>query len=133
MLNKGHAYSITDVKLLDIETPRVRGKVPLLRIRNPWGNEVEWRGSWSDGSKEWDFIDEETKEDIGLTFDADGEFWMSFKDFMTHFDRLEICNLSPDSLDEDAGGTKWNMNIFEGAWMRGSTAGGCRNYISKVS
>jgi len=129
-LIRGHAYSITDVKLLDIETPRVRGKVPLLRIRNPWGNEVEWRGSWSDGSKEWDFIDEETKEEIGLTFDADGEFWMSFKDFMSHFDRLEICNLSPDSLEEDEGATKWNMNIFEGAWMRGSTAGGCRNYIN---
>lgn len=36
---------------VDIETPRVRGKIPLLRIRNPWGNEAEWKGAWSDGSK----------------------------------------------------------------------------------
>lgn len=49
---------------------------------------------------------------------------------MNYFDRLEICNLSPDSLEEEeAGKTKWNMNILEGAWVYGSTAGGCRNYI----
>lgn len=65
-LIRGHAYSITDVKLLDIETPRVRGKVPLLRIKNPWGNEAEWKGGWGDGSKEWSYIDDETKEEIGL-------------------------------------------------------------------
>ena len=24
------------------------GQDKLLRIRNPWGNEIEWKGSWSD-------------------------------------------------------------------------------------
>jgi len=59
---------------------------------------------------------------------------MSFKDFMSHFDRLEICNLSPDSLEDDLaqGKTKWNMNILEGAWVAGETAGGCRNFIGIV-
>ena len=33
-----------------IETPRVSGEIPLIRIRNPWGNETEWNGAWSDGS-----------------------------------------------------------------------------------
>ncbi|PRD24555.1 UNVERIFIED_CONTAM: CalpA [Trichonephila clavipes] len=47
-LIRGHAYSITKVKLVEVQTPRVRGKIPLLRIRNPWGNECEWRGAWSD-------------------------------------------------------------------------------------
>jgi calpain len=27
--------------------------VHLVRIRNPWGDDVEWKGAWSDGSKEW--------------------------------------------------------------------------------
>ena len=75
------------------------------------------------------------KEDLGLTFDADGEFWMSFKDFCKHFQRLEICNLSPDSLEEDelaeTGKKKWEMSVYEGAWIRGATAGGCRNYIGE--
>jgi calpain len=47
-LIKGHAYSITKVKYLDIQTPKSSGKIPLIRIRNPWGNEAEWTGPWSD-------------------------------------------------------------------------------------
>ena len=39
-----------------IETPRVSGEIPLVRVRNPWGNEVEWNGPWSDGSPEWRYI-----------------------------------------------------------------------------
>ena len=55
------------------------GSIPLVRIRNPWGNEAEWNGAWSDQSREWEFIPPEEREEIGLTFDHDGEFWMSFK------------------------------------------------------
>lgn len=96
------------------------------------GNEVEWNGSWSDKSPEWRYIPDHAKEEIGLTFDHDGEFWMSFRDFLKYFDRMEICNLSPDSLSEEqASGLKkkWNMNTFEGEWAAGVSAGGCRNYL----
>lgn len=48
-LVRGHAYSITRVQYVDIQTPNVTGKIPLLRLRNPWGNESEWNGAWSDG------------------------------------------------------------------------------------
>lgn len=48
-LIRGHAYSITRVQNVDIQTPNVTGKIPLLRLRNPWGNESEWNGAWSDG------------------------------------------------------------------------------------
>uniref|UniRef100_A0A2A4JSQ7 Calpain catalytic domain-containing protein n=1 Tax=Heliothis virescens TaxID=7102 RepID=A0A2A4JSQ7_HELVI len=132
-LIRGHAYSITKVKYVDIETPGRSGKIPLLRLRNPWGNEAEWNGPWSDKSPEWRFIPQSEKEEMGLTFDDDGEFWMSFKDFVNHFSRVEICNLNPDSLDPEEcpeGCTKkWEMSVFEGEWVRGVTAGGCRNYL----
>ncbi|XP_046974602.1 calpain-A-like isoform X2 [Vanessa cardui] len=132
-LIRGHAYSVTRVKYVDIETPGRAGKIPLLRLRNPWGNEAEWNGAWSDKSPEWRFIPESEKEELGLTFDDDGEFWMAFKDFASHFDRVEICNLNPDSLDPEEcpeGCTKkWEMSVFEGEWVRGVTAGGCRNYL----
>ena len=47
-LIRGHAYSITKVCLADIETPRVSGQIPMIRVRNPWGNEAEWKGAFSD-------------------------------------------------------------------------------------
>lgn len=60
---------------------------------------------------------------------------MSYTDFVKHFSRLEICNLSPDSLtDEELRSEdkkKWAMNVFEGEWVRGVTAGGCRNFLGE--
>ncbi|KAK9510521.1 hypothetical protein O3M35_005286 [Rhynocoris fuscipes] len=132
-LVKGHAYSITRVQYIDIATPNVSGKIPLIRLRNPWGNEAEWNGAWSDKSQEWRFIPQSKKEEIGLTFENDGEFWMSYRDFAKYFTRLEICNLNPDSLTEEEYGDDskkhWEMSIFEGEWVRGITAGGCRNHL----
>lgn len=131
-LIRGHAYSITKIQMVDIVTPSSSGKIPLIRLRNPWGNEAEWNGAWSDQSQEWRFIPDDQKEELGLSFDSDGEFWMSYRDFTRYFDRIEICNLSPDSLSEEAvdrGKLRWEMSTFEGEWAVGSTAGGCRNYL----
>ncbi|XP_027874108.1 calpain-9 [Xiphophorus couchianus] len=122
-LVKGHAYSITG-----LEEVHFRGqKVKLIRIRNPWG-QVEWNGRWSDNSREWDYVDKAEKTRILQNSTEDGEFWMEFEDFKRNYDKVEICNMSPDALDDD---TKrhWEVNVFEGNWIRGSTAGGCRNYI----
>jgi hypothetical protein len=47
-LVKGHAYSITKVKYFHVKTPNKEGKILLIRLRNPWGNDVEWSGPWSD-------------------------------------------------------------------------------------
>ncbi len=51
------------------------GSVQLIRIRNPWGNEAEWKGRWSDQSSEWRSVSDGQRRELGLTFDADGEFW----------------------------------------------------------
>ncbi|XP_065091820.1 calpain-A-like isoform X4 [Ochlerotatus camptorhynchus] len=128
-LIRGHAYSLTMAKMVDIQTPNVKGKIPLIRLRNPWGNANEWNGAWSDKSPEWKFIPEETKRDIGLIFEIDGEFWMAFQDFLKYFDRIDICNMSPDCpIIRKSGNYPWKQSAFEGEWVIGSTAGGCRNY-----
>ena len=129
-LIRGHAYSLTKANMVDIITPNTTGKIPLIRLRNPWGNDAEWNGPWSDKSPEWRYIPNHAKEEIGLTFDHDGEFWMSYRDYLKHFDRMEICNLSPESLDDDDGPKrKWITKTFEGEWVAGISAGGCRNYL----
>uniref|UniRef100_A0A8C3A6K8 calpain-2 n=1 Tax=Cyclopterus lumpus TaxID=8103 RepID=A0A8C3A6K8_CYCLU len=119
-LVKGHAYSVTGA-----EEVRFRGRpVQLVRIRNPWG-QVEWTGPWSDGSSEWKHVGEDQKSKLNHVAD-DGEFWMSYSDFIKQFSTLEICNLTPDTLMSDDVG-HWNNYQFEGMWRVGSSAGGCRN------
>lgn len=55
---------------------------------------------------------------------------MEFEEFKGNYDRVELCNLTPDSLTDDTK-KKWDVNVLEGSWVQGSTAGGCRNYIGK--
>ncbi|XP_062256678.1 calpain-2 catalytic subunit-like [Platichthys flesus] len=125
-LVKGHAYSITGA-----EEVRSRGRVvQLVRIRNPWG-QVEWTGPWSDGSSEWENISKDEKTNFNHVAE-DGEFWMSYSDFTRHFSKLEICNLTPDTLMSDTV-SHWNHYQFEGMWRIGSTAGGCRNNAATFS
>lgn len=129
----GHAYSITNVRAIQVQTSRQQGSIPMVRIRNPWGDSHEWKGAWSDGSQEWMMVPQEEKQAVGLTFEHDGEFWMSYADFAKEFEKLEICYLGPDSLAErerKAGKKKWEGILFEGSWRKRVNAGGCRNYIA---
>ena len=41
---KGHAYSILDVMEIDGHQ--------LIQLRNPWGNDAEWKGEWHDNDRE---------------------------------------------------------------------------------
>ncbi|XP_053489528.1 calpain-3 [Ictalurus furcatus] len=125
-LVKGHAYSVIAVDECK-QSAQKESKVRLVRLRNPWG-QVEWNGPWSDNSKEWSTISKEEKEKLHQQIAEDGEFWMSFADFMKNYTKLEICNLTPDALDDDKL-HKWTVSVNEGRWVRGCSAGGCRNYL----
>ncbi|XP_017550902.1 calpain 2, (m/II) large subunit a [Pygocentrus nattereri] len=118
-LVKGHAYSVTGA----IEVNYRSRKEKLIRVRNPWG-QVEWTGAWSDNSSEWNSVNASERENVKAD---DGEFWMSFSDFLRHYSRVEICTLTPDTLTSDSV-KHWSVCKFDGSWRRGSTAGGCRNH-----
>lgn len=126
-LVRGHAFTITKLVVLDKGYEVVR----LMRIRNPWGNEVEWNGAWSDNSREWDSISESIKDEFNLVKEADGEFWMTFEDFIKNFDIVQICHLTASSYSSEMLDQKivsdheWKCSIYESSWRDGETAGGC--------
>uniref|UniRef100_A0A673A567 Calpain-3 n=1 Tax=Sphaeramia orbicularis TaxID=375764 RepID=A0A673A567_9TELE len=112
-LVKGHAYSVTAVEEVRTDESKVR----LVRLRNPWG-QVEWNGPWSDNSKEWATLSKAEKEKLQHQNAEDGEFWMSFEDFKKNYTKIEICNLTPDALEDDKI-HKWTVSVNEGRWVRG--------------
>ncbi|XP_061141330.1 calpain-2 catalytic subunit-like isoform X2 [Syngnathus typhle] len=119
-LVKGHAYSVTAAERVEYRG----GMEELIRIRNPWG-QVEWNGAWSDNSSEWRYVSDDDRQRL-TNRQEDGEFWMSFSDFLREYSRIEICNLTPDALTSEY--RKWAEIEFEETWRTGVSAGGCRNY-----
>lgn len=54
---------------------------------------------------------------------------MSYKDFISNFTELEICNLSLEPMEEEESVVKFNQSMAQGKWSKkGQTAGGCRNF-----
>ncbi|XP_010936786.1 calpain-type cysteine protease ADL1 [Elaeis guineensis] len=106
---QGHAYSILQVREVDGHK--------LVQIRNPWANEVEWNGPWSDSSPEWtDRMKHKLKH---VPQSKDGIFWMSWQDFQIHFRSIYVCRVYPPEM-------RYSVH---GQW-RGYSAGGCQDYDS---
>ncbi|TGO49059.1 hypothetical protein BCON_0222g00090 [Botryotinia convoluta] len=81
---EGHAYSI--LRAVEIDGQR------LVLLRNPWG-EGEWKGAWSDGSKEWT---PEWMKKLEHRFGDDGSFWMSYDDLLKKFQTFDRTRLFTD-------------------------------------
>ncbi|KAL8655155.1 MAG: hypothetical protein Q9210_001065 [Variospora velana] len=80
-----HAYSIMQATELK-EGPKI---FRLLKIRNPWGTK-EWEGPWSNGSKEWTG---DRLKTLNHQFGDGGVFWISYEDFLKHFQHIDRTQL----------------------------------------
>ncbi|XP_068432624.1 calpain-3b isoform X2 [Clinocottus analis] len=123
-LVRGHAYSI--IGLAECDEVAKDTRIRLIRLRNPWGR-VLWKGPWNANSEEWSTISTADKDNLKKQTVEASEFWMSFEDFKRNFTKLEMCNLTPDTLQGDERHS-WTVSVNEGRWVRGSSAGGCRNH-----
>ncbi|XP_029027143.1 calpain-5-like isoform X2 [Betta splendens] len=132
-LVKGHAYAVTDVRRLRLGHGLLAffksDKLTMIRMRNPWG-EREWNGPWSDSSEEWKKVSKSEREKLGVTVQDDGEFWMTFDDFITHFTDLILCRLINTSYLSVH--KTWEEAVSRGSWTRHddpllNRAGGCSN------
>ena len=60
-------------------------------------------------------------------------FRMSYNDFVTNYHKIEICNLGPDSPQDESGVKKrWEATVHEGSWVSRVNAGGCRNFLGET-
>jgi len=98
-----HAYGVLDVRYVD--------RKRLVRLRNPWGHR-EWRGAWSDNSKEWQTYPR-IKRLLNFKPADDGSFWMAFEDFMANFENLDVCQVFPDSWAGKRISASWTGKPFE--------------------
>jgi Calpain family cysteine protease len=107
---RAHAYTVLAAKEIDASKVNIQpkkgktkdpdakpkwvtkdGKVRLLKVHNPWGNQ-EFNGAFSDGSKEWT---SEIMKELNHTFGNDGTFYITFQDFLKFFpviDRIRLID-----------------------------------------
>ncbi|KAI1336482.1 cysteine proteinase [Xylariaceae sp. FL0016] len=76
-----HAYSI--MRAVEIDGQR------LVLLKNPWGK-GEWKGAWSDGSKEWTA---EWLVKLNHRFGDDGNFWISYNDLLRKYQAFDRTRL----------------------------------------
>ena len=82
-LFKGHAYSV-------IGAAQCSDGKGFLRVRNPWGNECEWTGDYSDRSTTWKTHPLHAKE-LNPEAKDDGAFWICWEDFKKYFTDVDVC------------------------------------------
>lgn len=84
------------------------------------GNEVEWRGAFSDNSYEWKRISEDVKKELDYKNLPNGEFWMSYDDFYKSYDTLQICELTSDAYSNELikgeNYLEWKLVTYHGDW-----------------
>lgn len=85
-LVQGHAYSLLAAKHFPSRDLR------LVKVRNPWGNEVEWTGKWADKDPVWsDASYQDVTSQLCGTRGADGCFWMTWDDCVANFSTAGAC------------------------------------------
>ncbi|XP_021102971.1 calpain-10 isoform X4 [Heterocephalus glaber] len=125
VMGEFHAFIVSDLQELQ---SRAGQGILLLRILNPWGRQC-WQGLWREGGEGWSQL-ESTDEARLLSQLQDGEFWVEEGEFLREFDEVTISYPVTEaghlqSLYTER--TLCHARALPGAWVKGQSAGGCRN------
>jgi len=88
----GHAYGLMQV--MEVEGKR------FVKCRNPWGQDGEWKGDWSDNSPKWKefaVINEAIDNKPG----NDGIFVMCIEDLAANIEALDTCRCFKEGYSVD--------------------------------
>ncbi|KAM9007580.1 calpain-10 isoform 4-T6 [Ara ararauna] len=127
-LGEFHAFIVIDM----LNLSEVSGKeIFLLRIRNPWGRRC-WRGPWCEGGQGWSQLDPVVASKL-LSQIQEGEFWVDEEEFFREFDEITMgfpVNAEGQLQSLSTGQVLYHSQNLFGSWVRGQSAGGCRNNSS---
>ncbi|KIY46197.1 cysteine proteinase [Fistulina hepatica ATCC 64428] len=112
-LVSNHAYAI--LRAIEIKGKR------FVVLRNPWG-ETEWKGAWSDGSKEWTKEWVEVLPELKHVFGNDGQFVMEYKDWLENFDYVERTLILDSSWVMSSQWLNVNTRPLYSAWSYGDVS-----------
>ncbi|XP_050098538.1 calpain-B-like [Anopheles aquasalis] len=122
----GYSYAITKAVTVLLEDGSQ--SISLVRLRSPIADGKEWNGDWSDKCGKWRKVSPEMKRSLGAVDQADGEFWMCLDNFIQHFDRMDVCNLTVTGLNAigptDEAHAGWLEKCYTGQWEKNVSAGG---------
>ncbi|KAJ3054046.1 Calpain-6 [Rhizophlyctis rosea] len=122
-------YTIISIFTIKIRMSNMRRRtVQLVKLRSPWGV-VKFKGAWSMLSQA---VPKREMRRLGLVSEEEGEFVMSFEDFLRNFTTLTICRLhhnAPKGVTTDSIIPRYAINDFYGSWsIARNTAGGSLNH-----
>ncbi|XP_057602705.1 calpain-10 isoform X2 [Hippopotamus amphibius kiboko] len=124
-LGEFHAFIVSDL----CELRGLAGQsVLLLRIHNPWGRRC-WQGPWREGGEGWSQVEPSAEAQL-LSRLQEGEFWVEEDEFLREFDEVTIgfpITEAGHLQSLYSGRALCHTQELPGAWVKGQSAGGCRN------
>ena len=119
-----HTMGVT--KVVELSPPALKQITRLIRIRDPHGyrTKEEWTGAWCDGCSEWNQLSPAELEKLEYIDKKDGEFWMTYEDFMKNYDSINFAFSSPNDVSDQLNSDKWQTSEVKGRWTKNITAGG---------
>uniref|UniRef100_U3EA24 Calpain-10 n=1 Tax=Callithrix jacchus TaxID=9483 RepID=U3EA24_CALJA len=124
-LGEFHAFIVSDLRELQGQAGH---SVLLLRIQNPWGRRC-WQGLWREGGEGWSQVDAVLASEL-LSQLQEGEFWVEEDEFLREFDEITIGYPITEAGHLQSLYTErllCHTRVLPGAWVKGQSAGGCRN------
>ncbi|KAL0625041.1 Calpain-10, partial [Plecturocebus cupreus] len=124
-LGEFHAFIVSDLRELQGQGGH---SILLLRIQNPWGRRC-WQGLWREGGEGWSQVDVAVASEL-LSQLQEGEFWVEEEEFLREFDEITIGYPVTEAGHLQSLYTErplCHTRALPGAWVKGQSAGGCRN------
>merc|ERR1712205_285003 len=106
-----------ETEFVAVPISSLKSTLRIVLLRNPWGNQNKWTGTWSDADDEtWHQHPDVAAAPGFQPKPESGLFWMSFEDFDAYFNRVSI---SPGNMLEfdpppPECNTPWGARSFQG-------------------